>query len=169
MTTVCQAEPAGELRGGAELDLPGGRVLRFLVPARVQAHWLVQPAAWRLPGAPPELRGVTYWRGRLAPVFDVARWLDPAEPARELAHVLLLSLGSGLAGLRVRGEPQLIEVSPGAPAAIPAAAPPALQAFLSPRLIADGRVFHEFDVEPWLVRVRASPVPATARSAEEPA
>jgi chemotaxis signal transduction protein len=166
-TAAPASEPVGELRSGALLDLPAGGALHWLVPAGVSAHWQHRPAVWRLPGAPPGVRGIVYWLGRLAPVFDVALWLAPDEPARPCEHVLLLALPEGPAALRVTGAPDLVSLDV-APASVPPPTP-ALAQFLRGRRRLDGGVAHEFDVESWLRRLRtaspAQPAPGATEAA----
>lgn len=148
-------ETAHELRGSVRIPLPDGTVLAWLIPAGVSAHWQARPAICRLPGAAGALCGVTYWLARLAPVFDVARWLAPRKNPGALDHIVLLGLPRGPAAFRVQGAPELVhvEASPHADARSPA--PDSLRAFLRPRRLASGAVVHEFAVEAWLEQARS--------------
>lgn len=149
-------ELAGELRGCATVDIPGGPPLSWLVPAGITAHWQARPHVWRLPGASGPLRGITYWLGRVAPVFDVGAWLAPARSADALEHILLLALPRGPAALRVRAAPDLVQVDRADPGAPPADVPAPLHAFLHRRRRLDGGAVHEFAVESWLMQALAA-------------
>jgi chemotaxis signal transduction protein len=159
-------EAAGELRGSARLDVLDTAPLAWLIPAGVAAHWQSRPAVWALPGAPGSLRGVTYWLGHLAPVFDVARWLAPDRAPAAVDHLILLALPRGPAALRVCGAPDLVHIDPAHAGAPADPVPGPLREFLRPRRCLDGGVVHEFAVESWLTHVRSRAAPAATGTQE---
>jgi purine-binding chemotaxis protein CheW len=55
---------------------------RYAIDTRF-VHQVIKPGELtRVPGAPPQLRGVTNLRGEILPVFDVREWFDLERSAR---------------------------------------------------------------------------------------
>ena len=74
---------------------------RFVAPMGEIVEILAQPAATRLPGVQPWVRGVANVRGRLLPLFDLENFFGSSLGSRKSRRVLALELGDLYSGLIV--------------------------------------------------------------------
>ena len=74
---------------------------RFVAPMGEVVEILAQPAATRLPGVQPWVRGVSNVRGRLLPLIDLERFFGSTLGNRKSRRVLALELGDLYTGLIV--------------------------------------------------------------------
>lgn len=74
---------------------------RFVAPMGEIVEILAQPAATRLPGVQPWVRGVANVRGRLLPLFDLESFFGSSLGNRKNRRVLALEMGDLYSGLIV--------------------------------------------------------------------
>ncbi len=76
-----------------------------------------------VPHAPAWLLGAANVDGAVIPVFDLARWLDPAQATEPGpgSHMLVGGEGDRVAGLIFRGLPTLVKTVAGVPPSLPPA------------------------------------------------
>ncbi|MDQ1626489.1 MAG: hypothetical protein QOI54_233 [Actinomycetota bacterium] len=122
---LAEADQEGSPTGGVLLRLGHSR---FSVPMPDVAEVTGVPAITRLPGAPPWLRGVANWRGRVLPVLDIRALVGvPVTPLPTSARLVVVSDGvpGGLsAGLVAEAVPGVNDVTLDDLAPSPATLPP---------------------------------------------
>jgi len=98
----------------------------FAVALQAVAEVVPVPACDEVPGAPDWLLG-TFLLGRtLVPVVDLGRRLRGGPPSRSLADQVVVVRGAGVAGLRVAGVGEVVELDPATFLPAPEASEPAL-------------------------------------------
>ena len=95
---------------------------RYAIPSIAVVEVVRAVAVTTLPGSPPIVTGVIDYRGRILPVFDVARRFgQPSRPVRA-AHRLIIALAAArTVALHVDSVDRLIDLNANAIEPVPAA------------------------------------------------
>jgi len=132
----------------------------LLLPPGMRCKYIERPAVAAVPNVKPWMAGAFAERGTIAPVFDLARWLDPATSARGGGLVMLGDNAAPVAFLSVR-TPEVVSVGPSDVSPAPSAPPTALDAFLDTHYRVQHRHYAEFRPLDW-VRAHAAQAPNAA-------
>lgn len=111
------AKPREDVREGTGLELLVFTLgqSRFALET-CQIEEVFSPRAWtRLPGTPPQLRGIVNWRGRIVPVVDPSFLLGlPPRPQESSPLLLLVDVEPSPACLPVESVDSILNVNPDA-------------------------------------------------------
>lgn len=148
---------AERMSGTASESRQGFRIgqLRLVIRYEDASELSELSAVHRLPSAPPWFRGIANLRGKLTPVFDLARYLGVESDPTAKRMLLVLAHGSDAAGVLIDGQPERLRWS-GADHGDLGMPPERLQPHLRGAGNSGGKVWLELDTRSLLAEIEKS-------------